>query len=142
MVHSDEWTTGSSSFCFFGGKWLLSGRASGPLDGVDHWLQLFLPFWGLEATFEARQWSTRPSGPLAPAFSAFLGAGGYFQGALVVHSTEWTTSSGGIYLFRRPAPCPLSQNTKEALPLEWQGCLLLTGLFAVLGVGDPDAGYD
>ena len=60
----------------------------------------------------------------------------------VVHFQEWTTSSGGIYLFMRPAPCSLSQNTKEALPLEWQGCLLLTGLFAVLGVGDPDAGYD
>ena len=41
---------------------------------------------------------------------------------------------------RRPAP--FFQNTKEALPLDWQGCLLLTGLFAVLGVGDPDAGYD
>ena len=61
---------------------------------------------------------------------------------LVVHSGEWTTSSTRIYLFRRPAPRSLSQNTKEALPLEWQGCLLLTGLFAVLGVGDPDAGYD
>ena len=61
---------------------------------------------------------------------------------LVVHSSEWTTSSTRIYLFMRPAPCSLSQNTKEALPFEWQGCLLLTGLFAVLGVGDPDAGYD
>ena len=61
---------------------------------------------------------------------------------LVVHSTEWTTSSTRFYLFMRPAPYSLSQNTKEALPLEWQGCFLLTGLFAVLGVGDPDAGYD
>ena len=96
----------------------------------------------LEVAFEARQWSTRPSGPLAPAFSDFLGAGGYFLGELVVHSTEWTTGSTRIYLFRQPAPRSLSQNTKEALPLEWQGCLLLTGLFAVFGVGDPDAGYD
>ena len=94
------------------------------------------------AIFGARQWSTRPSGPLAPAFSGFLGASGHFQGAPVVHSEEWTTGSARIYLFMRPAPCSLSQNTKEALPLEWQGCLLLTGLFAVLGVGDPDAGYD
>ena len=54
VVHSTEWTTGSSYFCLFGGKWLLSGCASGPLDGVDHWLRLFLPFWGLEATFKAR----------------------------------------------------------------------------------------
>lgn len=41
---------------------------------------------------------------------------------------------------RRSAP--FFQNTKEALPLEWQGCLLLTGVFAVFSVGDPDAGYD
>ena len=61
---------------------------------------------------------------------------------LVVHFEEWTTGSARIYLFRKQAPRSLSQNTKEALPLEWQGCLLLTGLFAVLGVGDPDAGYD
>ena len=128
VVHSDEWTTGSSSFCFFGGKWLLSGRASGPLDGVDHWLQLFLPFWGLEATFEARQWSTRPSGPLAPAFSAFLGARGRFRGALVVHSTEWTTSSGGIYLFRRPAPCSLFPKHKRSPATR------MAGLFAVNGI--------
>ena len=72
VVHSTEWTTSSGFFCLFGGWWPLSGRASGPLDGVDHWLRLFLPFWGLEATFRARQWSTRPSGPLAPAISAFL----------------------------------------------------------------------
>ncbi len=90
----------------------------------------------------ARQWSTRRSGPLAPALSAFLRARGYFRGALVVHSTEWTTGSTRIYLFRRPAPRSLFPKHKEALPLEWQGCLLLTGLFAVFGVGDPDAGYD
>lgn len=87
MVHSSEWTTGSSFFCLFGGWRLLSRRASGPLDRVDHWLYQNL---------------------------SFQAAG---------------------------AP-PFSQNTKEALPLKWQGCLLLTGLFAVFGVGDPDAGYD
>lgn len=75
----------------------------------------FLTFYGLEAIFGARQWSTRPSGPLALAEPIFSGS-------------------------QRHAP--FFQNTKEALPLEWQGCLLLTGLFAVLGVGDPDAGYD
>lgn len=70
----------------------------------------------------------------------------------MVHFLEWTTSfleKGGnraiapkwrVLGGRRPAL--FSQNTNEALPLEWQGCLLLTGLFAVFGVGDPDAGYD
>ena len=61
---------------------------------------------------------------------------------LVVHSSEWTTSSTRIYLFRQPAPCSLFPKYKRSPALEWQGCLLLTGLFAVLGVGDPDAGYD
>ena len=61
---------------------------------------------------------------------------------LVVHFQEWTTSSGGIYLFKWPAPCSLFPKYKRSPALEWQGCLLLTGLFSVLGVGDPDAGYD
>ncbi len=88
------------------------------------------------------QWSTLESGPLATREMAEIWAFAPIRRELVVHSGEWTTGSTRIYLFRRPPPCSLSQNTKEALPLEWQGCLLLTGLFAVLGVGDPDAGYD
>ena len=89
---------------------------------------------------------------------------------LVVHSGEWSTGCLGkrrkpdFFPAKARASGPLGgvdhwlyqnlsfyeagalpsfpKNTKEALPLEWQGCLLLTGLFAVLGVGDPDAGYD
>ena len=38
MVHSAEWTTGSQLFLAFDLVSALSRGASGPLDGVDHWL--------------------------------------------------------------------------------------------------------
>ena len=94
---------------------------------------------GLLPRKSTSQWSTLERGPLATREMAEIRAFAPIRRELVVHSGEWTTGSARIYLFMRPAPCSLFQNTKEALPLEWQGCLLLTGLFAVLGVGDPDA---
>ena len=41
VVHSTEWTTGSQLLPRFGPVSPVSGRASGPLDGVDHWLSAF-----------------------------------------------------------------------------------------------------
>ena len=38
VVHSTEWTTGSQLFPCFAPFSQLSGPASGPLGGVDHWL--------------------------------------------------------------------------------------------------------
>ncbi|ESK65724.1 hypothetical protein GCWU000182_00789 [Abiotrophia defectiva ATCC 49176] len=44
MVHSAEWTTGSRLFRLFSHFWVLSSLASGPLDGVDHWLAAWALF--------------------------------------------------------------------------------------------------
>ena len=65
VVHSAEWTTGSQLLPRFAPFSTVSGRASGPLDRVDHWLLAFA---------------------LVCPFPQFLTE-------LVVHSTEWTTGS-------------------------------------------------
>ena len=44
VVHSTKWTTGFQLLPWFEPFSRLSGRASGPLDGVDHWLLAFAPF--------------------------------------------------------------------------------------------------
>ena len=41
VVHSTEWTTGSRLFGAFGLVSALFPGASGPLDGVDHWLTTY-----------------------------------------------------------------------------------------------------
>ena len=45
VVHSTEWSTGSQLLPRFAPLSPVSGRASGPLGGVDHWLPAFAPFW-------------------------------------------------------------------------------------------------
>ncbi len=44
VVHSTKWTTGSYLFLAFVPVSALSRVASGPLDGVDHWLMTFPGF--------------------------------------------------------------------------------------------------
>jgi len=51
VVHSTEWTTGSQLFRAFDPVSALSRAASGPLDGVDHWLMTFPSFWPSFGTF-------------------------------------------------------------------------------------------
>ena len=51
VVHSTEWTTGSRLFLAFGPVSELFRAASGPLDGVDHWLMTFPGFWPSFRTF-------------------------------------------------------------------------------------------
>ena len=43
VVHSAKWTTGSQLLARFAPFSGISIRASGPLDGVDHWLLAFSP---------------------------------------------------------------------------------------------------
>ena len=56
MGHSLKWTTGSALFLVFALFLAVSLGASGPLDGVGHWLDAFPDFW--------------------PGFADFLGASG------------------------------------------------------------------
>ena len=93
MVDSKEWTTGSRLFLAFDSFSTLPRAASGPLDGVDHWLTAFPGFWPVFDTFPGSQWSTLRSGPLAHGFSWLLTHFRHFLGQLVAHSTEWTTGS-------------------------------------------------
>ena len=58
MVHSTEWTTGSRLFGAFDLVSALSQGASGPLNGVVHWLATFRAF-GLVSAL-----SRGASGPL------------------------------------------------------------------------------
>ena len=58
MVHSTEWTTGSRLFGDFDPVSALSQGASGPLDGVVHWLTTFRAFDLVSALFPGA------SGPL------------------------------------------------------------------------------
>ena len=51
VVHSTEWSTGSWLLPRFAPLSQLSGPASGPLDGVDHWLLAFAPFWAIFPSF-------------------------------------------------------------------------------------------
>ena len=44
VVHSTEWSTGSQLLPRFAPLSPVSGPASGPLDGVDHWLLAFALF--------------------------------------------------------------------------------------------------
>ncbi|ESK64991.1 hypothetical protein GCWU000182_01723 [Abiotrophia defectiva ATCC 49176] len=60
---------------------------------MDHWLVPLPSFCPGFGTFPGSQWSTRQSGPLARTFSWLLTQFPHFPGELVVHSTEWTTSS-------------------------------------------------
>ena len=93
MVHSTEWTTGSRLFGAFDQVSALFPEASGPLDGVVHWLAAFKAFDPVSALFPGSQWSTLKSGPLAHGFSGLLARFLPFSEELVVHSFEWTTSS-------------------------------------------------
>ena len=45
VVHSTEWTTGAGLFLVFGLVLAFSRDASGPLDGVVHWLGTLHRFW-------------------------------------------------------------------------------------------------
>ena len=66
VVHSTEWSTSSRLLPCFAPLSQLSGLASGPLDGVVHWLPAFALFC---AFFPV---SDRASGPLALGFCPVL----------------------------------------------------------------------
>ena len=99
VVHSTEWSTGSQPLPRFGPVSQVSARASGPLDGVVHWLPAFAPVCAFFPGFQPSQWSTRQSGPLAFGFCPVLRPFPQFPAELVVHSAEWTTSSWRLPCF-------------------------------------------
>ncbi len=51
VVHSTKWTTGSQLLPRFGPVSQVSARASGPLDGVVHWLPAFALFCAFFPSF-------------------------------------------------------------------------------------------
>ena len=51
VVYSSKWTTGSALFLVFALFLAVSLGASGPLDGVDHWLGAFPGFWPVLGDF-------------------------------------------------------------------------------------------
>ena len=81
MVHSTEWTTGSRLFGAFDLVSALFQGASGPLDGVVHWLTTFRAFGLVSALFPGA------SGPLdgvdhwLATFKAFDRVSALFPGA-------------------------------------------------------------
>ena len=87
VVHSTKWTTGSRLLPCFAPLSQLSGLASGPLDGVVHWLPAFALFC---AFFPV---SDRASGPLDKVVHWLLAFAPFCASFPSFCPSQWSTSS-------------------------------------------------
>ena len=110
VVHSFEWTTGSRLFGAFDLVFVLFPGASGPLDGVVHWLTTFKAFDPVSALFRGA------SGPLdgvvhwLTTFRAFDLVSALFPGASgpLDRVDHWLTAYRQLCLSFRLSPSLLS----------------------------------